>query len=226
MMPAGEVSELLLRACHDLRSSARAIRAHAELLAKSREAARADDFEERIGFITGGAKNIDLVVDGLTAYALALEIDEASFTPVPMEVMLRTALAKLAPAVAGRNAQVTYDRLPTVPGDADRLVQLWESLLLNALSHSNGGAPVRIHIGAELRGAECIFEVHDNGILDEADTENPFRPFSRTSGCGSEGLGLELAISRVIVIRHGGRIRLDRQAGGSSAIFFTLPAER
>lgn len=226
MMPASEVSELLLRACHDLRSSARAIRAHAELLAKNRDAARPAGFEERIGFITGGAQTIDRVVDGLSAYALALDIEESGFTPVPMEVMLRTALAKLAPAIAGRNAQVTYDRLPTVPGNADRLLQLWESLLLNALAHSDGGAPLRIHIGSALRAAECIFEVHDNGILDAADTEDLFRPFWRTSGSRSEGLGLELAISRAIVSRHGGRIRLDRQANGNSTIFFTLPAER
>ncbi len=150
-MPASEVSELLLRACHDLRSSARAIRAHAELLVKSRDASRPVDFEQRIGFITGGAQKIDQVVDGLSAYALALEMEEASFTPVPMEVILRTALAKLARTLTDRNAQVTYDRLPIVPGNADRLLQLWESLLLNALTHSNGSAPVRIHISAELR---------------------------------------------------------------------------
>ena len=225
-MPASEVSELLLRACHDLRSSARAIRAHAELLVKSRDASRPVDFEQRIGFITGGAQKIDQVVDGLSAYALALEMEEASFTPVPMEVILRTALAKLARTLTDRNAQVTYDRLPIVPGDADRLLQLWESLLLNALTHSNGSAPVRIHIGAELRSSECTFGVHDNGTLDAADTETLFRPFSPTSGGGFDGSGMELAISRAIVVGHGGRIRLERQAGGNSTIFFTLPTER
>ena len=224
-MPS-EVSELLLRACHDLRTSARAIRAHAELLAKSRDAPRPVDFEQRIGFITGGAQQIDQVVDGLSAYAVALEIDETSFTPVPMEVMLRTALAKLARLLAEKNARVTYDRLPAVPGNADRLLQLFENLLRNALAHSNGSAPVQIHIGAELQAAECIFGVHDNGTLDDAGTENPFRPFSRTSGSGYEGSGMELAISRAIVMGHGGRIRMERQAGGGSAIYFTLPAEQ
>jgi light-regulated signal transduction histidine kinase (bacteriophytochrome) len=225
-MPASEVSELLLRACHDLRASARAIRAHAELLAKTSGVPLPADFGQRLGFITGGAQNIDHVVDGLSAYALALEIEETSFSPVPMEVLLRTALAKLAQALRDRNAQVSYDRLPTVPGNADRLLQLWENLLLNALAHSSGAAPVRIHIGAELQGAECLFGVHDNGCLDDADTENLFRPFSRPSGTGPEAAGMGLAICRAIVNRHGGRIRFERQGDGSSTIFFLLPTER
>ncbi|MDR3701286.1 MAG: ATP-binding protein [Candidatus Sulfopaludibacter sp.] len=225
-MPASEVSEFLLRACHDLRSSVRAIRAHAELLAKGNDAPQPADFEQRLAFIAGGAQKIDQVVDGLSAYALALEIDETSFTPVPMEVLLRTALAKLAPTLRSRKAQVTYDHLPTVPGNADRLLQLWENLLLHALAHSSGNAPVRIHVGAEVRAAECLFGVHDNGSLDAADAENLFRPFSRTSGGGPEGLGLGLPICRAIVIRHGGEMRLERQADGSSTIRFTLPAER
>jgi signal transduction histidine kinase len=113
-----------------------------------------------------------------------------------------------------------------VPGNADRLLQLWENLLLNALAHSSGCAPVRIHVSADIRAPEYLFGVHDNGSLDIADTENLFRPFFRTSGGGPEGLGLGLAICRAIVTHHGGSLRLERQADGSSTIFFTLPAER
>jgi signal transduction histidine kinase len=215
-MPASDVSEFLLRACHDLRSSVRAIRAHAELLAKGGDVP--GDFGERLGFIAGGAQKIDQLVDGLTAYALALEIEEVSFTPVPMEVLLRTAMAKLAQTLRDRDAQVTYNHLPAVPGNADRLLQLWENLLLYALAHGNGSGPVRIHVAAEIQAAECIFRVHDNGVLDTADAPNLFQPFAGGSG------GLGLAICRAIVTRHGGRIGLERQSGGGSAIFFTLPA--
>ncbi len=151
-MPATEVSELLLRACHDLRTSARAIRTHAELLVKTSGVSQPVDFAQRLGFIAGGAQKIDHVLDGLSAYALALEIEETSFTPVPMEVLLRTAVAKLAQALRDRNAQVTYDRLPTVAGNADRLLQLWEILLLNALANSSGADAVHIHVRAELQG--------------------------------------------------------------------------
>jgi light-regulated signal transduction histidine kinase (bacteriophytochrome) len=44
-----DLSEFLLRACHDLRSAMRAISAHTERLRKDGQAA--SDFEQRLGFI-------------------------------------------------------------------------------------------------------------------------------------------------------------------------------
>ena len=102
---ARETSEFLLRVCHDLRSSLRAIRAHSELIRANSEASHSSDLDGRLGFIVDGARRIDHVVDCLSDYSLALQIDRAAFQPVQMGVVLRSALAKLEKELHARELQ-------------------------------------------------------------------------------------------------------------------------
>src|SRR5580700_2685843 len=89
--------EFLLRACHDLRTRTRSIRANAELLLKTPKKRDSADYEQILGFIVGGAKKIDSLVDGLSSYSLALHVEASAFQPAPTGVLLRAVLAKLAP---------------------------------------------------------------------------------------------------------------------------------
>ena len=77
-----------------------------------------------------------------------------------MEVILRAVLAKLDKEIRGHDAAVSYDKLPRVPGDPDRLSQVFENLLRNALRH-RGQAPPRIHITAEKQADMWLFVVRD-----------------------------------------------------------------
>lgn len=195
-----EIAELLLRACHDLRSPIRAIRAHTELLAKTTAG------DPRLAFIVEGAGKLDQVVDGLAGYSLALRIDPGSFVAAPLGVLLRTALDKL-----GRQ-EVTCTGLPRVSGDPDRLMQLFENLLGHLLSISS-----RIHIAASRQDEAWLLTVRADGPdLVPAELERMFQPFS-------PGLGLGLAACREIVERHGGSIWAESQPDGCT-VCFTLPA--
>ena len=212
-MPEAETSEFLLRACHDLRTAVRAIRAHSELLLKQAAPAENGELSERLAFIAEGAKKIDRVVDGLSDYSLALQIHEEDFTKVPMEALLRTAMAKLADSVRACGAEVTHGPLPAVPGSADRLLQLWEALLASALDRCREATVPRIGIHSSAQGTEQLFAVRDNGPFAPEEMDQLFRPFAS-----------RLAICRTIVERHGGRIWPEAQTDGTLAIFFTLPA--
>ncbi len=222
-MPEADTSEFLLRACHDLRSAARAIGAHAELLRRSAALPPEGDLAERFGFIAEGARKIDLVIDGLSAYSLALAIHPDDFTAVPMEALLRTAIAKLSKPLREANAQVTHDPLPGVPGSADRLLEMWLNLLSSALGRARfaGSAP-HIHAAAVRDGASYLFSLRDNVPFPAGELENLFRPFARLSAAHAPDSGL--AICRAIVARHGGRIWAEAQSDSTVAIYFTLPA--
>jgi signal transduction histidine kinase len=220
-----EISEFLLHACHDLRTALRAIRAHTDLLLKDRQAAQVYGLEERLGFIVDGARKIDLLTDGLASYSIGLQIQRGLFQPTPMNVLLRTVLAKLDRELRSNDARVTYDELPRISGDPDRLMEVFENLLRNALHHRGPLAPL-IHITAEKRGQEWLFAVRDNGPgMEAASLETIFQPFVRLHGKRHTGPGLGLAICRVIVERHGGRIWAESQAGSGAALLFTLPAD-
>jgi len=219
-----QASELLLRACHDLRTPLRSIRAHAELLLRSHETKQMPDIEERLGFIVGGARRMDRLVDGLASYSLALQIDKTSFHLTPMDVLLRTVLKRLEKELRDNEAEVSCKKLPRVWGDPDRLIDLLENLLANALRH-RGQAPPRIRITAGKQAEEWQFGVRDNGPgVDAAYLESIFSPFVRLPGKQLEGPGLGLAICRAIVEQHGGRIWAESEAGTGSTFLFTLPA--
>lgn len=218
-----ELSDFLLRLCHDLRSPLRAIRAHAELLQKGSDKAPAADSAQLLGFIISGAENIHLLADGIATYSLALRTDPSSFQPAQMDVLLRLTLAKVRKELQACGAEVTYDPLPRVWGNPDRLSNVLENLILNAMRHRGTAAP-RVHVRAEQRGQEWVFAVGDNGPGIEApQLQRIFKPFERLRGKESPGPGLGLAIARAVVERHGGKIWAESPASGGSIFFFTLP---
>lgn len=222
-MESAEISELLLRACHDLKTPLRGIRAPAELLLRNAGAGQAD-FETRLGFVIDSACRIELLIDGLSHYAIAMTIQEGSFRKIRMDVVLRLTLSKIGKELRERQASVTYDSLPSVRGDPDRLVELFENLLLNAIRHGGACSPI-IRVTAKREGEDWLFAVQDNGPgIEAAYLQRIFKPFERLRGKDSAGPGLGLTISREIVERHEGRIWAESAAGSGSTFFFTLPA--
>ncbi len=219
-----DLSRFLLRACHDLRSSLRAIRVHTELLQRE-AAAGVSELDQHLGFILDGTRRIDLLTEGLSSYSIALQIDEASFQPLRMGLAVRTALAKLDKELRNSGAEVTSGELPVVSGNLDRLAQVFEILLRNALSYRTE-RPLRVHIGAEKQDKEWLFSIRDNGSGIEAGyLERVFQPFERLQAGNPEGAaGMGLTIGRAIVERHGGRIRIESEPGVGSTFLFTLPA--
>ena len=210
-----ELSEFLLKACHDLRGPLRTMRIQAELLNHKGAAGTGQDSGQSLEFITNGAAAAAAVVDGIADYALALAIDASRFQMVPLDVMLRAAMSKLATQIRETNTQVAYGDLPGVMGDADRLLQLFEYLLDHAIRR--GG--VKIHISAESENDIWLFTVRDNGPA-VGTPEKAFTPFVRMHANQRPGPGL--ATCRAIVERHGGRLWAEAESEGC-VLRFTLP---
>ena len=74
----------------------------------------------------------------------------------------RAVLAKLDKELRANDAALRYDKLPRVFGDPDRLMEVFENLLHNALRH-RGPDPPQIQVTVERRAEEWLFAVRDNG---------------------------------------------------------------
>ena len=163
------------------------MRTQSELLLRDPAASGNSSFEQRLGLIVEGARKIDLLLDGLAGYSVALQTNPASFQSAPMGVLLRSVLAKLSQNLRDCGAEVAYDDLPTVMGNPDRLMQLLENLLRNTLVHRGQTAP-HIHISAVRQAEEWLFAVRDNGPgVDSASLQKMFRPFERLQGSERPG---------------------------------------
>jgi PAS domain S-box-containing protein len=113
--------------------------------------------------------------------------------------------------------------LHDVWGDRDRLLQVLENLIGNALKFTPAGG--HITVGAAPRDHEVMFWVADTGCgIAPQDLTHVFNRFwQATTRTGRLGAGLGLSITKGIVEAHGGRIWAESQLGEGSSFFFTLP---
>ena len=115
---------------------------------------------------------------------------------------------------------------PHVAADEDGLRQVLVNLVENAVKYSpNGG---RVELSLEHVNGRIRFSVSDRGLgIPSSEHERIFEKFYRldpnlSRGVGGTGLGLY--ISRELVRRMGGRIRVDSAPGRGSTFSFDLPA--
>jgi signal transduction histidine kinase len=116
------------------------------------------------------------------------------------------------------------DRLPSVVGNRDRLLQVMINLLSNSVKFTDEGAVACL---ARQIGHEIVVSVIDTGIgIPESEHEQVFEKFKQVGDTLTgkpQGSGLGLPICKEIVERHGGRIWVESQPGHGSAFSFSLP---
>ena len=114
----------------------------------------------------------------------------------------------------------------TIEGDPDRLEQVFNNLIDNALKYTPPGGDVVVRARRDAQTA--IVEVTDTGTgIPATDLDRIFERFYRVeksrSGAGS---GLGLAIVQEIVRSHGGQIGVESQEGRGSTFSVRLPLKR
>lgn len=113
-----------------------------------------------------------------------------------------------------------------VRGDFDRLEQVMNNLIDNALRYTPPGGTVLVAC-RDLQPGVIQVAVSDTGPgIPPADLPHLFERFYRSSASetsGRKGHGLGLAIAREIVRAHGGEIWATSELGRGTTFVFTLP---
>ena len=110
--------------------------------------------------------------------------------------------------------------------DADRIEQVLNNLVSNALKYSPDGKPVNVSIDYLKDTPDTVMiAVRDEGHgIKKEDQGRIFERFYRADNrMKVDGLGLGLYIAYQIVTQHGGRMWLDSKPGEGSTFYFTLP---
>lgn len=113
--------------------------------------------------------------------------------------------------------------LPEVNIDLERITQVINNLLSNAIRYSQPGGQVKILTGMD--SSKIWLSVADNGPgIAEDEKKQVFTPFYRGKAAGrfSEGMGLGLSIAQDIIHAHGGEIQVESQPGRGSTFSIVL----
>ncbi len=133
-------------------------------------------------------------------------------------VAVRSAAARAVAAGVALSSDVA-PRLPAVEVDRERLAQVLDNLLANALRHARG----HVHVTASTDGGHVVLRVVDDGDgIAAADLPHVFARFWRgdtARGRDDDGAGLGLALVRSVVRAHGGEVEAASPGPGRGATF-------
>jgi signal transduction histidine kinase len=117
------------------------------------------------------------------------------------------------------------DDLPDLPLDEERILQVFESLLDNAVKFSPKGGTVLVAVKDV--GHSLQVDIVDQGVgVPQEEHQKIWRRFYQVDGSTTRsynGLGLGLTIVKQVVERHEGRAWVTSEPGKGSTFSFTLP---
>lgn len=207
---------------HDLRTPLTIIQAQAQIV--QRFMGDPAQVQRSAASIVTSVRRMNGMIQDLTDSA-RLEAGQAVLEKRPLQ--LSSFVSELLASASGAidPARVKLEiapGLPAVAADPDRLARILLNLLTNAVKYSPAEAEVRLRI-ARL-GGEVVTSVTDRGVgIAPEDLPHVFERFYRARAARkTDGLGLGLYITRMLVEAHGGRLWAESEPGQGSTFSFTL----
>ncbi|MBI2467541.1 MAG: GAF domain-containing protein [Candidatus Rokubacteria bacterium] len=206
---------------HDINAPLTAVTAFAQLLQKESVEPKT---RERSGHIIEAAQRAQRLVRELLTMARP---HPPSFELIDLHQTIQVAMDLERPqcAVSGIKLTTAFDpNLPKVKADPHRLGQVFINLLVNArqaMDSAGKGTQILVQTRPSERTIEARFADDGPGIPPHVKAKI-FDWFFTTKPPG-EGTGLGLAVSREILLAHGGNLRVEDTAGGGATFVLEFP---
>lgn len=217
---------LLLTITHDIKAPAASIAGFIDLL---------DEYVNHpkgIGYlhnIASSARHLQQLVSTLLDYHRLengnAELHYVSFAPA---ILVRECVDAMLPQARAKQLDlqtaIHVDETTMCRSDAFRIKQIIDNLLGNAIKYTDEGT---VTVAVAVTGGRMGISVADTGCgMTSEEQLRIFNAFARlTNAGGKEGVGLGLAITREIVQRLGGKIRVVSQKGKGSKFTADIPIE-
>lgn len=215
---------LLSVVSHDLRTPLTAIAGSASSLLESSETLDRQTQDELIRTICDESQRMNRLVNNL------LEMSRLQSGAVQMnrewhvlEEIVGTAIASLQNQLERHPISICIpENFPLIHIDALLIERVFVNLLDNAVKYSQNESP--IEISAQKQEDSVVITVADRGIgLPNGEEEKIFEQFFQGQTSKGRGVGLGLALSRSIIVAHGGKIWATRRSDGGTGFHFSLP---
>ena len=218
-------SEFISSVSHELRTPLTAINGWAETIMNG-EVRDASDVKKGMGIIVSEARRLTNMVEELLEFS---RIEDGRFTlsvePMDIKAELEDAVYTYTEFFRREGITLTHtdceEEFPPIPGDPERMRQVFCNLLDNAAKH--GGSGKRIDTAIRREGDAAVITIRDYGpgIPEEELPHVKYKFYKGSSKARGSGIGL--AVCEEIVTRHNGRLDIGNAEGGGCIVTIRLP---
>ncbi len=223
-------SDFLNVTSHELRTPMVAIKGYAQLLSDFSLGEITDKQKKAIDVVLRNTTRLNKLVQDILDVS-RLESGTMKFLPEDTDISeLTKEIAETMESSANSKQMkintILEDNLPNLIIDPERVKQVLVNLVNNAIKFSPNNSDINIQVKKEV---DCVlFEVQDFGRgIPKNKIEKIFDTFYQVDSANDRklmgGAGLGLAISRGIVVAHGGNIHVESRVNKGSTFKFTLP---
>ncbi len=216
---------------HELRTPLTSILGYLELVLDDEREGLAEAPRRHLEVVQRNARRLLRLVGDLL-FVAQVEAGTLALTtgPVDLARVTREAVEAAGPRAEVREVALVSELSPVAlsAGDRDRLGQVLDNLIVNAIKFTPAGGTVRVRLRAE--GGTAVLEVADTGRgIPEREQAHLFDRFYRAASATSgavPGVGLGLAIVKAIAEAHGGRVTVRSTEGQGASFAVELPGAR
>jgi signal transduction histidine kinase len=207
---------------NDLQEPLRMVTSFTQLLARKYHGILDDEAAQFIEYALEGAQRIKTIIRDIITYIRVDKnhVSHAKISPIESIELVKN---ELMLDIIEKKAEIIVDELPDVYFDFGQLTEVFKQLISNSLKFNNSNP--RIHISYAETEDEISFLFKDNGIGISTEYQKTiFDLFQRLNSREKfTGNGLGLAITRNIIERRGGSIKVESDPGKGSTFYLSFP---
>ncbi|MDA0183134.1 ATP-binding protein [Solirubrobacter phytolaccae] len=221
-------NEFFALVSHELRTPLTSIIGYLELVLEEEAGEVPEEQRRFLNVIERNARRLQRLVGDLLFVAqveagtLSLDRRDVNLESVVLEAV---EAARPRAEQAGVELVAETEPLPALDGDPDRLSQVVDNLVTNAVKFTPTGG--RVTVSSKRCEGAAVITVTDTGIgIPEDEQDRLFERFYRARGATDaevQGIGLGLSIVRAIARGHGGEVSLRSEPGSGTTFTVELP---
>lgn len=183
---------------------------------------------EHILCMDEGLGRLNSIIDTLQQ-AEKVDLNTLEYIPSPssLKTLLDNAVNEWASSIAKRTQKIEVDMAEDLifPFDHNMIALVLRQLLQNAIEYSPDNSVITVRV--KPAHDRVMIEVIDRGYgIPREDMDHLFEKYRRASNAPKhkpDGNGLGLYITRGIIERAGGRIKVESEVGEGTTVSFSLP---
>lgn len=227
--------DFITMATHQLRTPLTILKGYLSILSKSIAGKNSEDKQTLEKAIVGADKITSLVENILSATKISGSHLLLQLKQISIKEIIENVISELTVVASKKNVTLLFETLetplPTIKVDPYLIAEVLNNLIMNAIEHSHNDGQVTIQVRPESK--EILVDIRDEGegiplevlpyLFNKKFYKIPNYKNPEVMTQTSQGLGLGLYLSKLIIEAHHGKIWVNSILGKGATFSFSLP---